>query len=106
MSAGTTMIAELTMERFEACLKDDFQIDAGAGLSPMSAELVDVTPLPAQVQDEGQRLPFSIILRSRDERILPQHIYRIEHKEMGALDIFLVPIGPDTAGMRYEAVFT
>jgi len=25
---------------------------------------------------------------------------------MGDLDLFLVPIGPDGEGMRYEAIFT
>jgi uncharacterized protein DUF6916 len=32
-------------------------------------------------------------------------IHRVEHEELGALDVFLVPIGPDQAGMCYEAVF-
>jgi hypothetical protein len=38
--------------------------------------------------------------------ILPQRIYRLRHPVMGELDLFLVPIGPDGEGMRYEAVFT
>jgi hypothetical protein len=29
----------------------------------------------------------------------------MEHEEIGALDIFLVPIGPDEEGPRYEAIF-
>jgi hypothetical protein len=33
---------------------------------------------------------------------LPQRIYRVEHAELGAIEIFLVPIAAD----RYEAVFT
>ncbi|MFQ6028489.1 MAG: hypothetical protein ACE5Q6_13435 [Dehalococcoidia bacterium] len=35
-----------------------------------------------------------------------QGIRRVEHKQMGGLDIFLVAIGPDEHGMRYEAVFS
>ena len=28
------------------------------------------------------------------------------HAELGSLGIFLVPVGPDAEGMRYEAIFT
>ena len=37
---------------------------------------------------------------------LPQRIYRLEHAELGGLDLFLVPIGRDASGITYEAVFT
>jgi len=36
---------------------------------------------------------------------LPQRIYRMEHPDIGAFDLFVVPIRPDDKGMRYEAVF-
>jgi len=29
-----------------------------------------------------------------------------QHPEMAGLELFLVPIGPDAHGMRYQAVFT
>ena len=37
--------------------------------------------------------------------VLEQMIRRLEHDELGAFELFLVPIGPDDTGMRYEAVF-
>jgi hypothetical protein len=36
---------------------------------------------------------------------VPQAIYAMRHPTLGALDVFLVPIGPDAVGMRYQAVF-
>jgi hypothetical protein len=36
---------------------------------------------------------------------VPQGIYKLENEKLGALEIFLVPIGPDEKGMRYEAIF-
>ena len=33
------------------------------------------------------------------------NIYHLEHKELGAMDRFLVPVGPEAHEMRYEAVF-
>ena len=48
---------------------------------------------------------FSLTFRGPVEPILPQRIYRLDHAVMGALDIFLVPIGADSNGVVYEAVF-
>jgi hypothetical protein len=50
----------------------------------------------------GGRAPFSLVFRGGPTPPLPQRIHRVEHAELGALEIFLVPVGPD----RYEAVFT
>lgn len=49
--------------------------------------------------------PFSLVFRSRGPAGLPQRIYRVEHPRLGVLDLFLVPLGPDDVGMRFEAVF-
>ena len=55
--------------------------------------------------DGAERHQFSLVFRGPVDPLLPQRTYRLEHAELGALDIFLVPIGPDSEGMRYEAVF-
>ncbi|HEX2091023.1 MAG TPA: hypothetical protein VHG28_01425 [Longimicrobiaceae bacterium] len=55
---------------------------------------------------DGQRVPFTLTFRGPLSPVLPQRIYRMENEGMGAFDLFLVPIGPDAGGMRYEAVFT
>jgi hypothetical protein len=43
---------------------------------------------------------------------MPQSIYRLENEQLGALELFIVPIGPAPAAagqaptaMRYEVVF-
>lgn len=55
----------------------------------------------------GARDPFALLLRGGPrDRYLPQRTYELEHPAMGALPVFLVPLGPDAEGMRYEAVFT
>jgi hypothetical protein len=30
---------------------------------------------------------------------------RLEHSALGLLELFLVPIEPDAAGLRYQAIF-
>jgi hypothetical protein len=49
--------------------------------------------------------PFAVILLAPCECRLPQGIYRLHHPTRGPLDLFMVPIGPDARGMRYEIVF-
>lgn len=51
------------------------------------------------------RPPFSLTFLAEDPRVLPQRIYRLEHREMGDFTIFLVPMGKDQRGVSYEAVF-
>ena len=36
---------------------------------------------------------------------MPQQIVPLEHAALGKLEIFLVPVGLDPEGYRYEAVF-
>jgi hypothetical protein len=107
------MLAELRSSHFAPLLNQTFLIcrdsaDApGCGAAPaLRAELIEVETLGSE--ENGARLPFSLIFRSAEPGALPQRIYRVEHPALGALEIFLVPLGaePSGSGMRYEAVFT
>ena len=102
------MLDKLTHTSFEPYLHHSFSIRAGDG-DPLNVELISVTELSgggAHASSEGERTPFSIIFRSASsEPVLQQAIYTVEHPELGALGIFLVPIGPDEHGLCYEAVF-
>jgi hypothetical protein len=54
---------------------------------------------------DGRR-PFSLeFTNQRKDAYLPQQIYTLEHITLGVLDLFIVPLGPDGIGMRYEVVF-
>jgi hypothetical protein len=74
----------------------------------LEVELVEVDEVDSRsgVQPEPARAPFSIVFLGPRDPVLPQRIYGFEHEELGTLDLFLVPIGRDDAGVRYEAVFT
>ena len=56
--------------------------------------------------DGRSRKQFSLVFRGPVAPILAQAIHTVGHVELGALEIFLVPIGPDAEGMVYEAIFT
>jgi uncharacterized protein DUF6916 len=75
----------------------------------LATRLIEVTSAPGTdggATRAGRRTPFSLVFRSAPGATLPQCIYRLHHDGLGALDLFLVPIGPDEEGMRYEAVFS
>ena len=96
------MLQDLTPASFEAHLGTPFRIHYG-GESLLEAVLYEVK---RHEQHPGPRTePFSVHFRSALRPSLPQSIYRMEHDAMGTMEIFLVPIGPDAQGMRYEAVF-
>jgi hypothetical protein len=82
---------------------ESFDMSLGEATSPLT--LVQVNPLPAHKFPGMVRDPFSLIFRSASPVVMPQKIYRLNNAAMGALDIFLVPVGRDKEGVLYEAVF-
>jgi len=48
---------------------------------------------------------FSLLFTGPVEPLLPQQIYRFEHDQVGAFDLFIVPIGRDAHCVKYQAIF-
>lgn len=95
------MLENFTVGTFSGRIGETFRIRSGASRA-LDLSLVSATAL-GESSERGR--PFSILFRGPEDYVLPQGIYRLEHAQIGAFEIFLVPIGPDEAGMRYEAVF-
>jgi hypothetical protein len=97
----------LTCADFAGRVGDRFGVTADdASLPPM--ELVEATEStePGGRGPEGQtRMQFSLVFRGPTSPYLPQATYRLSHAELGQLDLFLVPIGAESDGIRYEAAF-
>jgi len=101
------MLEDLTREIFAECLGTTFRIHYGAA-SPLEVELIEATALPGQPRENiplPNRQPFSLVFRGSKDGCLPQMMYPVEHDKLGTMDLFLVPIFPDQAGYRYEAIF-
>jgi len=86
---------------FEPLVGERFALDAAAG-EPLELVLTAATPAGEQ---PGARAPFSLAFDGPPQPLLPQAIYRLEHAALGALEIFIVPLGQDTDATRYEAIF-
>jgi hypothetical protein len=102
-----TTLDQLTSADFAAHVHEVFRVQ-WAGIEPIELELDRVQELnPATALRPDGRRPFSIeFLGPISSQYLPQHIYRLEHAQLGILEIFLVPLGPEQGRMRYEAIFT
>ena len=99
------VLESLTISDFAPWIGDRFRVGSPEEGLAFDVQLADATPV-GEVPERGRRVPFSLVFRARPDVVLPQRIYRVDHPALGSLDIFLVPIGPDSTGMRYEAIFT
>ncbi len=98
------------MSRIEWLTHDHFAGRIGERFSATDTplELIEVTQStePGGRGPEGQeRLQFSLVFRGPSEPVLPQAIYTLQHDDFDELELFLVPIGSDSQGVRYEAAF-
>lgn len=95
------MTAPLTHERFQECLNDRFRAEVEGQTFELRLTKVEVS----SAADTSGRAPFSLVFVGPREPMLSQRLYRLEHERMDVGDIFLVPVGADEEGTRYEAVF-
>jgi hypothetical protein len=98
-------VSVVTASHFRRHMGSSFRLRADDDVDVELLE-VDEVGVGSGAPPQTARAPFSIVFLGPRDPLLPQRIYRLEHEELGTLDLFLVPIGRDDAGVRYEAVFT
>lgn len=93
-------MAELTHEEFSKHLNTTFRIRLNEERT-LDAKLIEVSELLVSPRQER----FSIVFLCSNEVLIAQGTAPFEHDEMGAFNLFIVPIGRDDEGTQYEAVF-
>jgi len=94
------MLENLNSRAFSEQLHTNFQLRI-PGAAPSPLELVEVTEKDPSPKVEQ----FCLVFRGPLTPHLPQGIYTFEHEKLGKFDLFLVPLGPDSAGMCYQVIF-
>jgi hypothetical protein len=61
---------------------------------------------PADGQETTRRVPFSLVFHGPAEPIVAQQTCGFRHAGLGEFDLFVVPLGVDEQGVRYEAVIS
>jgi hypothetical protein len=97
------MSANLTEAEFSKHIGASFHTSVGE--REIAFTLAEVKGyLPSETEQSGMER-FSIFFDGPGDVRLPQMTYHLRHPAMGEFDLFLVPIGGDEKGFRYEAVF-
>lgn len=94
------MAAPLTHETFTAFLNTSFKVRVDE-TQQIDLQLDTVSDLIQSARQEQ----FSIVFRGPNETFLMQGLRRFDHEGMGQFELFIVPIGQDSGGYSYEAVF-
>jgi len=94
------MSEDLNSRIFSEHLNSTFGLQVSDSES-LGLQLVEVTEQNAPPGTEQ----FSVFFRGPQKDMISQGIHTLRHEQLGELQLFLVPLGPDAMGMRYEAVF-
>jgi hypothetical protein len=94
-------LATLKLDDFAPHLDTVFDMQLPTGTMPL--KLVKAAPAGDSGRAGGA---FSLLFTTVSGAWLPQAIYLLKHPALGAMEIFLVPIGPESGGNGYQAIFT
>lgn len=93
----------ITQEDFAKCVNQTCQVHHGT--STLEMRLVECRKLDRSTHGGVYREPFALLFRGPKSPVLPQQTYQFDFGSLGSMEIFIVPIGADDAGMQYEANF-
>lgn len=72
---------------------------------PVELELDEVRGYRAGAGEPGGMERFSLFFYGPGDMLVPQGSFALEHPAMGELLLFIVPVGRDERGLRYEVIF-
>lgn len=98
------MSARPTEEEFRRHLGTKFGVRAEAP-RPIELELAEVKGYTPQAVEPGGMERFSLFFYGPGDVMLNQGTFTLDHPAMGELILFMVPVGRDPQGFRYEVVF-
>ena len=96
------MLDTRTSDDFEHLLNSEFELFYDG--SPVSLTLSAVVVMEDRYCRPGAWLSFSLTFSGPLEPPLPPGIHSLRNEALGALDFFIVPLGPFGEGQRYEIV--
>jgi hypothetical protein len=93
---------QLTMDLFSDKVGQTWTMDEPEA-PPIELTLTEVEPLRNYAK--LAREPFSLLFTTTGNFVLPQRTYGLRHAALGAMQIFLVPIGREGDVTTYQSVF-
>ena len=99
------MLDQLTIDTFEPHVGSSFWAEFPNG-AKVELRLTRAARVMESEAARPPRHPFSLFFDGPASFLLKQHTYRITHETLGAMEVFLVPVGQTAEAYQYEAVFT
>jgi hypothetical protein len=92
----------MTLDDFEPLVGRTFEVRTGE----KKVEIVLLEAIPIGSPSVLPQSSFSLLFRGPLDTVLVQGTYTLEETSLGALEVFLVPVGEEERGwFLYEAVF-
>lgn len=95
--------ARLTLETFRPAVGQPFTVGDEGGAE---VELILAEAAEADARPHAPGPSFSLLFHGPADPFMPQATYRFVHASLGAMEIFIVPLGRDEHSTVYEAVFS
>lgn len=92
-----------SLAAFAPCVGQAFRLEVETG-EALELELIEAEALPAH-EGAPRQEPFCLVFRGPAGCNLPQSMYTLTHGQLGAVPVFLVPIGVKEGCFLLEAVF-
>ena len=101
------MISAYTKAVFQEHLNEIFEIEL-ANSEKLVLHLLEIKALGTQHLDKSENEAFALYFLDKEHpsSFLPQATYTLNHVQLGQLELFIVPMGPQKEGMLYEVIFT
>ena len=92
----------MTLDDFEPLVGRTFEVRTGE----KKVEIVLLEAIPIGSPSAVPQSSFSLLFRGPLDTVLEERTYTLEETSLGALEVFLVPVGEEERGwFLYEAVF-
>ena len=95
----TEGIDPLALQRLREAIDTDFDVEVNGNRCTLRLKLVAI-----HVRDAAEGYEqFAAHFLGPSDPLLPQATYAFRHQHLGAFPLFIVPLGREDAGVRYEA---
>lgn len=95
----------IDLATFLPLVDQEFEVQCENGTETLPLVLFEATAMTRHDYPGVSRDPFQIRFKGPLSQLLPQRIYSCSHDNLGAMEIFLVPIAQEADGYVYQAVF-
>ena len=97
------MLKTFTLQTFTPLVGSQFDLSGPDGKA-LVLELLEAN-VAGSAAPSAIREPFSLTFCEPSAAPLDQRTYELTHPSLGTFQLFIVPVGRDQCGTRYEAVF-